>query len=285
MAGCHPGGGRYWVVSYRAWGPGEETENVLINCENDNTLDWIANTWVDLHNISSDLHQGSDSALKKGARENFIGHPQMKQTTYASWFNYDKFQIGFLPPFYMLLNNLFNTVILVRKIECKVILRFTEGAHNTAKGNERRQQEWEGEKGKTSTLLIQISGPTYYSPHIPPSHKIYTSDRSETHFLEHALQLQLPDLHWLSSLSLSSGIWFPRKLFLNLPNPIIRHSDPMHTLLWHQYIKINFSPPLDCNIFDRMIYLLFMLYTQTPFLTQITQFLCNILSLILFSNF
>lgn len=59
----------------------------------------------------------------------------------------------------------------------------------------------------------------------------------------------------------------------------------MHTLLWHLCIKINFFSILDYNIFDRIVCLLFMLYTQDSFLAQITQIICNILSLILFSNF
>lgn len=63
------------MVSYRAWGLGEEIESVLINCENDNTLDWIANTCVDSHNISSDLHQGSDSMLKNWGKGEFYKAP------------------------------------------------------------------------------------------------------------------------------------------------------------------------------------------------------------------
>lgn len=45
------GKGMHWVVSCRASGLGERIERVLIKCENDTTLDSIANTWEDLNNI------------------------------------------------------------------------------------------------------------------------------------------------------------------------------------------------------------------------------------------
>lgn len=70
-----------------------------------------------------------------GAMGNFIGNPQMKQATLSydlTMINY-KFQISSLLPLDMLLNNIF-TVILARKMECRVILRFTGGEHNRDEG-------------------------------------------------------------------------------------------------------------------------------------------------------
>lgn len=145
-----------------------------------------------------------------------------------------------------------------------------------------RQQEGEGEKKRHRYFSYMTNGPIYYSPHIPPSHKVHfwslINTLSGTFFT-----ITTAWLHWLTSSSLSTGTWFSRKFSLNLPSPIIRHADSMQTLLWHLCIKINFFFPTRLQYF--WYSLLLMQYTQDSFLTQITQFICNILSLICFPTF
>lgn len=88
---------------------GEGIETVLIECGNDNTLDQTANTW-DVHTTESDLHWGGDSTLKnRGQGQILWGTPKWNRPPVSHDLTqiYFKFQIGYLPPPFMLLNNFF----------------------------------------------------------------------------------------------------------------------------------------------------------------------------------
>lgn len=75
----------------------------------------------------------------------------------------------------------------MRKVECKVILRFTGGEHNRDE-EKRRQEDGEGEERDFGTSHIQpMAQPAVlHTYHIPTQDTL--SDHSEIHFLEHASQ-------------------------------------------------------------------------------------------------
>lgn len=63
----------------------------------------------------------------------------------------------------------FHTVTLIRKIECKVILRFTRGKHNREEGKKKgsRMGGRRRREGKMRTFLTYTYGLSHYSSHIP----------------------------------------------------------------------------------------------------------------------
>lgn len=216
-------------VGHRDWG--KESKGCLLSVKM--TAPWtrlqiLEKTWITFKvtftkEMTAPLRIGGEGEFHLG------GHTQTKQTSCVLQFNYDKFQISdqFPSTTVHALEQPFHTVILIRKIECKVILRFTRGKHNRDEGKkEGSRMQGRRREGETRTFLIHNLRPKLlFFTHT--THTKYTFWS-----LMNALWNMLHSNSWLMDTDaipqvLCSDIWFSRTIFLNILNRIIRHSDPV----------------------------------------------------------